>query len=180
MSDSRLKQYLEQRTHMVKHYFWTNSFKIALRYIQKKFKEMPDLKTMQQVVEQFQTAYILEDEPRSGRPCDLSKADQTKLKEHMDENLGTSAQCSAQELGHKRETVRTTIKEVGYFLYVSNFSFTRIEARRLCSTIRLLLLVFREIWSRCWNNDNNILHRRSMVSPFRLRHFKKLSNMVKQ
>ncbi len=49
---------------------------------------MPDPKTMQQVVEQFQTAYILEDEPRSGRPCNLSKADHTKLKEHMDENPG--------------------------------------------------------------------------------------------
>ncbi len=110
---------------------------------------MPDLKKMQQVVEQFQTAYIHEDEPRSGRPSNLSKADRTKLKEHINENPGTSAQRSAQELGHKCETVHTMLKEEGYFPYVSNFSFTRIEARRLCSAVRLLLLVFREIWPQC-------------------------------
>ncbi len=149
MSDSRSKRYtLEQRTYMVELYFRTNSFKIELEYFQKKFKEMPDPKTMQQVVEQFQTAYILEDEPRSGRPCDLLKADRTKLK-HMDENPGTSAQGSARELGHKCETVRTMLKEEMYFPYVSNFSFAPVEVRRLCSTARLLLLIFREVWPRC-------------------------------
>ncbi len=60
MSDPRSNQYtLEQRTYMVQHYFRTNSLKIALGWFQKKFKEMPDLRTMQWVVEWFQTAYTL-------------------------------------------------------------------------------------------------------------------------
>ncbi len=99
MSNSCSKRYtLEQRAYMVEHYFHTNSFKISLGQFQKKFKDMPDLKTMQRVVEQFQTAYTLEDEPRSGRSRTLSEADRTTLKEHTDENLGTSTRRTAQEL----------------------------------------------------------------------------------
>ncbi len=78
---------------------------------------MPDLKTMRQVVERFQTAYTFKDEPRSGRPCTLLEADRTKLKEHMRETPGRSAQRAAQELGHKCETVHTILKEEVYFLY---------------------------------------------------------------
>ncbi len=72
---------------------------------------------MQRVVERFQTVYILEDETRSGTPCALSEADRIKLKEHMDENQGTSVWHAVQELGHKCEIVRTTLKEEGYFPY---------------------------------------------------------------
>ncbi len=69
MSDPRSKRYTsEQRAYMVEQYFRTSSYKIALGHFKKKFKEMPDSKTIQRVVEGFQTAYTLEDEPRSGRP----------------------------------------------------------------------------------------------------------------
>ncbi len=43
---------------------------------------MPDPKTIQRVVERFQTAYTLEDEPRLGRPRTLSDDDRTELREH--------------------------------------------------------------------------------------------------
>ncbi len=35
----------------------------------------------------------------------------------MEEHPGTSARCAAQQLGHKRETVRKTLKEEGFFTY---------------------------------------------------------------
>ncbi len=41
------------------------------------------LKRSNEFVERFQTAYTLEDEPRSGRPHTLSDDDQTKLREHI-------------------------------------------------------------------------------------------------
>ncbi len=67
MSDPRSKCYtLEKRVHMVEQYFRTSSYKIALGRFKKKFKETPDPKTIQRLVERFQTAYTLEDEPRSG------------------------------------------------------------------------------------------------------------------
>ncbi len=78
---------------------------------------MIDPKTVQRVVERFLTAYTLEDEPKSGRPRALSETNRTKLKEHMDENPGTSVWRPTQELGHKCETVHTTLKEEGYFPY---------------------------------------------------------------
>ncbi len=78
---------------------------------------MPDPETIQQVVERFQTAYTLEDEPRSGRPHTLSDDDRTELREHMEWHPGTSVRLTAQELGHKRETVRKTLKEEGFFPY---------------------------------------------------------------
>ncbi len=97
MPDPRSKRYtLEQRAYMVEQYFRTSSYKIALGCFKKKFKEMPDPKTIQRVVERFQTAYTREDEPRSGRPHTLSDNDQTELKEHMGEHPGTSARCAAQ------------------------------------------------------------------------------------
>ncbi len=71
MSDPRSKPYtLEQHTYMVEQYFRTSSYKIAFRHFKKKFKEMPYHKTIR-VLERFQTAYTLEDEPRSGRPHTL-------------------------------------------------------------------------------------------------------------
>ncbi len=76
---------------------------------------MPDPKTNQRVVERFQTAYTLEDEPRSGRPRILSDDDRTELREHMEEHPGTSVCRAAQQLGHKRETVWKTLKEEGLF-----------------------------------------------------------------
>ncbi len=77
MSDPRSKRYtLEQRAHMVEQYFQTSLHKIALGRFKKKFKEMPDPKTIQRVVERFQTAYTLEDEPRLGRPHTLSDDNQ--------------------------------------------------------------------------------------------------------
>ncbi len=60
---------------------------------------------------------MLEDEPRSGRPYTLSDNDRTELREHMEEHPGTSARHAAQQLGHKRETVRKTLKEEGFFHY---------------------------------------------------------------
>ncbi len=118
MSDCRSKRYtLEQRAYMVERYFRTSLYKIALGRFKKKFKEMPDPKTIQRVVERFQTAYTLEDEPTLGRPHTLSDDDQTKLREHMEEHPGTSARHAAQQLGHKRETVRKTLTEEGFFPY---------------------------------------------------------------
>ncbi len=52
---------------------------------------MPDPKTIQRVVERFQTAYTLEDETRLGRPHTLSDDDRTELRDHMEEHPGTSA-----------------------------------------------------------------------------------------
>ncbi len=78
---------------------------------------MPDPKTIQRVVERFQTAYMLEDELRSGRPHTLSDDDRTEIREHKKEHPGTSARCAAQWLGQKRETVRKTLKEEGFFPY---------------------------------------------------------------
>ncbi len=63
-------------------YFRTSSYKIALGRFRKKFKEMPDPKTIQRVVERFQTAYTLEDEPRSGRLHTLLDDDRTEVREH--------------------------------------------------------------------------------------------------
>ncbi len=84
MSDPRSKCYtLKQRAYIVEQYFRTSSYKIALERFQKKFKEMPEPKTIQRVVERFQIAYTLEDEPRSGRPHTLSDDDRTELREHM-------------------------------------------------------------------------------------------------
>ncbi len=83
MSNHRSKCYtLGQRAYMVEQYFQTSLYKIALRRFKKKFKEMPDPKTIQRVVERFQTAYTLEDEPRLGRPHTLSDDDRTELREH--------------------------------------------------------------------------------------------------
>ncbi len=96
---------LEQRAYMVEQYFRTSSYKIALGRFKKKCKEMPDHKTIQRVVERFQTAYTLKGEPRSGRPHTLSNDDRTELREHMEEHPGTSVYHAAQQLGHKRETV---------------------------------------------------------------------------
>ncbi len=45
------------------------------------------------------TVYMLEDEPRSGRPHTLSDDDRTELREHMEEHPGTSARHTAQLLG---------------------------------------------------------------------------------
>ncbi len=82
MSDPRSKRYtLKQRAYMVEQYFRTSLYKIALGRFKKKLKEMPDPKTIQQVVERFQTAYTLEDEPRSGKPHTLSDDDRTELRE---------------------------------------------------------------------------------------------------
>ncbi len=71
---------------------------------------MPDPKMIQRVVQRFQTAYTLEDEPRLGRPHTLSDDDRTELREHMEEHPGTSVHRAAQQLGHKRETVRKILK----------------------------------------------------------------------
>ncbi len=181
MSNPHSKQYtLEQRTCMVEHYFRTNSFKIALgQLFQKKFKERCQIwKQCNELSSDFKL-------------CTPSKTNQDPedhalFRRQIEQNwrntwirIQEQPRHTTQEFGHKCETVHTTLKEEGYFLY-QNFSFTRIEARRLCSAIRLLFLVFWEIWPRCWNNDNDILHRRSVVSPFRLYQFKELSNMVKQ
>ncbi len=76
---------------------------------------MPDPKTIQRVVERFQTAYTLEDEPRSGRPHTLSDNNRTELREHMGEHPGMSVRRAARKLGHKRETVWKTLKEDGFF-----------------------------------------------------------------
>ncbi len=81
---------------MVGQYFQTSSYKIALGRFKKKFKEMPDPKTIQRVVEWFQTAYTLEDEPRSGRPHTLLDDDRTELREYMEEHPGTSMRRIAQ------------------------------------------------------------------------------------
>ncbi len=54
MSDPSSKRYtLEQRAYMVEQYFQTSSYKIALGRLKKKFKEMPNPKTIQRVVERF-------------------------------------------------------------------------------------------------------------------------------
>ncbi len=109
MSDPRSKHYtLEQRAYMVEQYFRTSLYKIALGRFKKKFKGMLDPKMIQRVVERFQTAYMLEDEPRLGRPHTLSDDDRTELREHMEEHPGTSACRAAQQRSHKRETVRKT------------------------------------------------------------------------
>ncbi len=55
---------------------------------------MPDPKAIQRVVERFQTAYTLEDEPRSKRSHTLSD-DRSELREHMEEHPGTSAHRAA-------------------------------------------------------------------------------------
>ncbi len=78
---------------------------------------MPDPKMIQRVVERFQTAYTLEDEPRSGRLHTLSDDDRTELRGHMAEHPSTSARRATQQLGHKRKTVRKTLKEEGFFPY---------------------------------------------------------------
>ncbi len=90
---------------------------IALGRFKKKFKEMPEAKTIQRVVERFQTAYTLKDEPRSGSPHTLSNDDRTELREHMEEHPGMSAHHAAQQLGYKRKTGRKTLKEEGFFSY---------------------------------------------------------------
>ncbi len=101
MSDPRSKRYtLEQRTYKVEQYFRTSSYKMVLGRFKKELKEMPDPKTIQRVVERFQTSYTLEDEPRLGRPHTLSDDDQTELRKHMEEHPGTSAHHTAQQLGH--------------------------------------------------------------------------------
>ncbi len=101
MSDPRSNCYtLEQRAYMVELFFRTSSYKFALGRFKKKFKEMPDPKTIQWVIERFQTAFTLEDELRSGRPHTLSDDDQTELREHMEEHPGTSAHRAAQQLDH--------------------------------------------------------------------------------
>ncbi len=82
MFDPRSKRYtLEQRAYMIEQYFRISLYKIALRGFKKKFKEMPDPKTIQRVVERFQTAYT-QDEPRSGRSHILSDDDRTALREN--------------------------------------------------------------------------------------------------
>ncbi len=101
--------------YMVEQYFRTSSYKIALGRFKKKFKKMPDLKTIQRVVERFQTAYTLKDERRLGRPHTLSDNDQTELREHLEEHPGTSVRRAAQQLGHKCERVQKTLKEEGFF-----------------------------------------------------------------
>ncbi len=117
MSNPLSKPYtLEQCACMVEQYFRTNSYKIALGRFKKKFKEVPYPKTIR-VVERFLTAYTLEDEPRSGRPHTLSDEDRTELREQMEEHPGTSARHAAQQLDHKCETVRKTLKEEGFFPY---------------------------------------------------------------
>ncbi len=96
MPDPRPKRYtLEQHAYMVEQYFRTSSYKIALGRFKKKFNEMPDPKMIRRVVERFQTAYTLEDEPQSGRPHTLSDDDRTELREHMEEHPGTSARHAA-------------------------------------------------------------------------------------
>ncbi len=116
MSDPRSKRCtLEQRAYMVGQYFRTSLYKVALGRFKKKFKEMPDHKTIQQVVDRFQTAHTLEDEPRSGKPHTLSDDDQTELRKHMEEQPSPSAHRAAQQLGDKRETVWKTLKEEGFF-----------------------------------------------------------------
>ncbi len=72
---------------------------------------------IQRVVERFQTAYTLEDEPRLGRSHTLSDNDRTELREHIEKHPGTSVRRTAQQLDHKRETVRKTLKEEGFFPY---------------------------------------------------------------
>ncbi len=94
MSDLRSKHYtLEQRAYMVEQYFRISSYKIALGRFKKKFREMPHPKTIQRVVERFQTAYTLGDEPRLGRSHTLSDDNRTELREHMEEHPRTSARC---------------------------------------------------------------------------------------
>ncbi len=118
MSDPHSKRYtLEQRAYMFEQYFRTSSYKIARGRFKKKFKEMPDLKTIQRVVERFQTAYTLKDEPRSGRPHTLSDNGQTELREHMEKHPGMYECRSARQLSHKCETVQKTLKDEGFFPY---------------------------------------------------------------
>ncbi len=76
---------------MVEQYFQTSSYKIALGCFKKEFKETSDPKTIQQVVERFQTSYMLKNEPRLRRPHTLSDDDRTELREHTEEHPGTSA-----------------------------------------------------------------------------------------
>ncbi len=78
---------------------------------------MPDPKTIQRVVERFQTAYTLEDEPRSGKLHTLSDDNQNELREHTEEHPGMSAHHAAQLLGYQRKTVQKTLKEEGFFPY---------------------------------------------------------------
>ncbi len=158
MSDPRSKCYtLEQRAYVVEQYFRTSSYKIALGRFKKKFKEMPDPKMIQRAVERFQTAYTLEDERRHGRPHTLSDDDRTELREHMEGHPGTSAHRTAQQLGHKHETVRKTSKEEGFSL--PNISVAQIKTSRLLSTLRLLRLVLHQIWPKCRNNVKDFFFR---------------------
>ncbi len=79
----------------------------------------PDARTMKQIIEQFQMAYTCTDALRLERPHALSDNNQTKITKHTAENLGMSVRHVAQELGHKCETVCTTLKKKGVSL--SNF-----------------------------------------------------------
>ncbi len=99
---------------------------------------------IQRVVGRFQTAYTLEDELRSERPHTLSDDDRTELREHMEEHSGTSARHTAQQLGHKRETVQKTLKEEGFFAY--QISVLHELKPEDYSLLRLLRLVLQQIW----------------------------------
>ncbi len=117
---------------MVEQYFRTSSYKIALGRFKKKFKEMPDSKTIQRVVERFQTAYTLEDEPRSRRPHTLSDDDQTELREHMEEHPGMSTCRAVQQARNSAEDI-----ERRRLFSLPHISVARIKTRRLLSTLRL-------------------------------------------
>ena len=135
MSDMRGLRYTpEQCAFIIEHYFRTDSYKITQGRFENKFWKTPDPRTIKRIVEKFQTSYTLDDEPRFGRPYTLKENDWTKLREHVKENLGTSARRVAQELGLEWETVRTTLKGEGFYPHWIPMSNARTWTAILRST----------------------------------------------
>ncbi len=122
MSDPRSKRYtLEQHTYMVENIFEPVRTKLhsvtskrSLRRCQT-LKRSELLKDSKLLTRSKMNRDLLEDEPRSGRPHTLSDDDRTELREYMEEHPVTSTRRAAQQLGHKRETGRKTLKEEGFF-----------------------------------------------------------------
>ncbi len=104
------------------HNLCSNLYQTTLQLYEKRFHDIPDVRTMKLIIKLFQTEYMLDSALRSnaawsGRSPTLSDNDRTKIAEHADENLSMSVCCVAQELGLKCKTIRTTLKKVGYFPY---------------------------------------------------------------
>ncbi len=101
---------------------WNNIFepvrtKLHSRASKRSLRRCQTLKRSNDLLKDSKLLTHSNDEPRSGRPHTLSDDDRTELREHMEEHPGTSVRHAVQQLGHKRETVRKTLKKEGFFPY---------------------------------------------------------------